>query len=484
MTEKFFAAANSSGGFVCWFDEIFSPESLDRCFIIKGGSGTGKSTFMKRVAAEAEKRGWHAEYFFCSSDPSSLDGVILHGGGGEHRRVALLDGTAPHSHDPKLPGAVEEIVNLGECWDVGPLAERRGEISALTAEKSKKFAESYEYLWTAGEISKLLRGEAAGFVLADKMRAAVDRLLTRLASEAKREKSDHSASETPETDISGSEVFSREKKPDAGSAPHGKKTHVGNPDREKTQAAKSSASDRKKAHDTAKPSSSDRKNAHTVSEREKSFAAESGVLTSEKTPDARAKDGLLRGRRHSCLKGKVITRPVSAISTLGEVSFDTYLSLGERRFIAFDSLGTLSFLFDELIRRAVEMGFDVVRAPSPLLPDESEAIFIPALGVSVVSAELIDRADGEGFARQIYYSDAGARMLNMTRFVNIDAVSRDDRRRRRALTKCVRELQDGALARLSEVRRLHAGVESVYISAMDFGKVDRIREEVERKIFG
>ena len=411
MTEKFFAAANSSEGFVCWFDEIFSPETLDRCFIIKGGSGTGKSTFMKRVAAEAEKKGWRAEYFFCSSDPSSLDGVILHGGDGDLRRAALLDGTAPHSHDPKLPGAVEEIVNLGECWDTVPLAERRAEIAALTAEKSKRFSESYEYLWAAGEISKLLRSEAAGLLLADKMRTAVDRLLTRLANEARHRENDRVGSE-----------------------------------------AKSKPSLRGKLSDT--------------------------------THDSNGNEKPLREKRSTRAKGKVSTRPVSAISTLGEVSFDTYLSLGERLFIAFDSLGTLSFLFDELIKRASEMGFDVVRAPSPLLPDESEAIFIPALGVSFVSEELIDRADGNGFAKQLYYSDPAARMLNMTRFIDADAVSRDDRRRRRTLSKCVRELRDGALARLGEVRRLHAGVESIYISAMDFGKVDRLREKVEKKLFG
>ena len=124
MIKRYFAAANSADGFVCWFDRIFTPDTIDRCFIIKGGSGTGKSTFMKRLAAEGEKRGYEAEYYYCSSDPTSLDGLILIRktmGGEGLRTAAVIDGTAPHTRDPILPGAAEEIINLGDFWDEGML---------------------------------------------------------------------------------------------------------------------------------------------------------------------------------------------------------------------------------------------------------------------------------------------------------------------------------------------------------------------------
>lgn len=106
MIKKYFAAANSADGFVCWFDRIFTPDTIDRCFIIKGGSGTGKSTFMKRLAAEGEKRGYEAEYYYCSSDPTSLDGLILTRktmGGEGLRTAAVIDGTAPHTRDRYSP---------------------------------------------------------------------------------------------------------------------------------------------------------------------------------------------------------------------------------------------------------------------------------------------------------------------------------------------------------------------------------------------
>ncbi|HCG36512.1 MAG TPA: hypothetical protein DER23_09230, partial [Clostridiales bacterium] len=39
----YFAAANSTRGFVSFFSEVFSPDALDEILIIKGGPGTGKS---------------------------------------------------------------------------------------------------------------------------------------------------------------------------------------------------------------------------------------------------------------------------------------------------------------------------------------------------------------------------------------------------------------------------------------------------------
>lgn len=56
--------------------------------------------------------GYNLEYMHCSSDSESLDGIVI-----PAKKVALLDGTAPHVVDPKNPGAVDEIINLGDFWD-------------------------------------------------------------------------------------------------------------------------------------------------------------------------------------------------------------------------------------------------------------------------------------------------------------------------------------------------------------------------------
>ena len=98
---KFFSVFNSAGGFVSWFDEIFKTDELGRLFIIKGGSGTGKSTLMKRIADRGVSLGCECEYYYCSSDPKSLDGIILRENSSRaeargvlnYASIAIIDGT-------------------------------------------------------------------------------------------------------------------------------------------------------------------------------------------------------------------------------------------------------------------------------------------------------------------------------------------------------------------------------------------------------
>ena len=51
---SFFMGANSPAGFVSLFDDLYNPKGTRRCYIIKGGPGTGKSRLMKKIAAAAE----------------------------------------------------------------------------------------------------------------------------------------------------------------------------------------------------------------------------------------------------------------------------------------------------------------------------------------------------------------------------------------------------------------------------------------------
>ena len=112
MQHRYFAASNSSDGFKSCFSEIF--EGADLLYVIKGGPGTGKSWFMKKCALEAERKGVEVEYYYCSSDPASLDGVLMKHG---ERTVGIIDGTPPHAWEPVHPGVTEELVNLGAFWN-------------------------------------------------------------------------------------------------------------------------------------------------------------------------------------------------------------------------------------------------------------------------------------------------------------------------------------------------------------------------------
>lgn len=88
----FFLGANSPCGFVSRFDSLYDPEGGWHAFVLKGGPGTGKSTLMHRVAAAAQEAHAQVERIHCSSDPASLDAVILPG-----QKLCIVDGTAPHA---------------------------------------------------------------------------------------------------------------------------------------------------------------------------------------------------------------------------------------------------------------------------------------------------------------------------------------------------------------------------------------------------
>ncbi len=143
----YFAAANGFDGFRSYYPSLYRSEHFTRVFVIKGGPGTGKSRLLREAAVTAEAIGAHVDYIYCSSDPASLDGVILYQ---KEKRIALLDGTAPHARCADIPGAIDEIINLGDFWNSELLTERRDEILSVSREKSTRFALAYSYLRVAG----------------------------------------------------------------------------------------------------------------------------------------------------------------------------------------------------------------------------------------------------------------------------------------------------------------------------------------------
>ena len=147
MEERYFAASNSGRGFVSYFGEIFAPARFEHVYIIKGGPGTGKSYFMRMIAEEAEKKGRRVVYYYCSSDQSSLDGITIDG------KIAILDGTAPHDTDATIPGAAEDIIDLGAFWDPAKLSMCREKIEALNFAKKRHYKRAYSYLAAYHDIS-------------------------------------------------------------------------------------------------------------------------------------------------------------------------------------------------------------------------------------------------------------------------------------------------------------------------------------------
>ncbi len=139
-----FLGANSAGGFFSRFAQCYSPDNGWRAYIIKGGPGTGKSSLMKQVAAFMAEKGNEVELCPCSSDPDSLDAVIIH-----NKKAVIMDGTAPHTIDPAYPGACETIINLSDCWDADKFSGREKEIIQATRRNKQLHAQASRYITAA-----------------------------------------------------------------------------------------------------------------------------------------------------------------------------------------------------------------------------------------------------------------------------------------------------------------------------------------------
>lgn len=143
---KLFPGGNTSVGSYPLFDYII-PENVNRIFCLKGGPGVGKSSMMKKISKEFVDNGYDVELFYCTSDPSSLDGVVI-----KELGVVLLDGTAPHIVDPKNPGAIDEIVNLGEYWNLEGIEKDKDDIIACNKDIGNSFKRAYKFLSSAAPI--------------------------------------------------------------------------------------------------------------------------------------------------------------------------------------------------------------------------------------------------------------------------------------------------------------------------------------------
>lgn len=147
--DAYFAASNSKQGFFSYYHECFDHARVTRVYAVKGGPGTGKSYFLRTVSDFGEAHGWRSEKIYCSSDPDSLDGVLLFRA---DEGLAFLDATAPHVYEPSLPGLREEIVNLGTFWDVEKLTARAKDLQALITQKGEAYRRAYRYLASVGEM--------------------------------------------------------------------------------------------------------------------------------------------------------------------------------------------------------------------------------------------------------------------------------------------------------------------------------------------
>lgn len=146
LNRHVYLGANTRKGFRGVYHQLLRNDDC-RVYILKGGPGTGKSTFIKKVISELQGYDFCMDIIHCSGDPTSLDGVICTEAG-----VIVVDGTSPHTLDPAIPGAREEIINLGAFWDSAMLRKFQSDIAQYNEKKAAFYRRAYQYLAAAGAI--------------------------------------------------------------------------------------------------------------------------------------------------------------------------------------------------------------------------------------------------------------------------------------------------------------------------------------------
>ena len=164
IVTQFFLGANTPSGFYSLYDHLVNLQTDKVLYIIKGGPGCGKSSFMQKIADGAQGAGLDVEHIYCTADPDSLDAIYI-----PALKTAYVDGTAPHVIEPAYPGVMEEYLNLGEFYETEPLKEKKTEAMALTKTYKSLYQRAYHCIEAAGSVSS----EAAASVIDDKVIAAV-----------------------------------------------------------------------------------------------------------------------------------------------------------------------------------------------------------------------------------------------------------------------------------------------------------------------
>ncbi len=352
---NFFLGASNARKYVSYFPDSYVPTEFGKYFILKGGPGTGKSTFMKKTAAEIEKEGFTVHRVFCSSDPSSLDAVLF-----PELNAGIFDGTSPHVMDPVLPGICEEIINLGTCWDSCVLRKNKDSLARLSLYNSQLHKKAADYLYVASRFDKENLNAAARALDGEKLNRYITRLCTR-------------------------EI----------------------------------------------------------------------------------------GKTENRERGKLNKRFLSAVTPEGiKVHYDTVVSLADRIIVIVDDFSCVAQLIVESVELyALKNGLDVISCYCPLFPEEKiEHIFIPKLSLCIFSSNHYHPAPKE-FGRQIH----DIRFLD-NKNLSLKKEYIDFNRKAKS------ELIDEAVKKLKTAKLIHDEMESYYISAVDFDKVEKIRKETVSKI--
>ncbi|RLL46672.1 hypothetical protein D8M04_05560 [Oceanobacillus piezotolerans] len=155
---------NTADGVVNEVPSLIKP--MKKVFYIKGRAGTGKSTFMKKVANACQQNAFDVEVYHCSFDPNSLDMVLV-----RELDFCLFDSTDPHEFFPSREG--ESIIDLYELAVSNGTDEKyEGRINEVNQNYKSYMKQGVRFLEKAGEYLQQI--EATYFFTSDEVKNITD----------------------------------------------------------------------------------------------------------------------------------------------------------------------------------------------------------------------------------------------------------------------------------------------------------------------
>lgn len=137
--KNYFLSANSSKGFISLFDD--AREKCEKAYILKGCQGNGKSELIEKTAQTFFAEGYDVERIHCSSDVSSLDGVIMPKIG-----AAVFDGSLPHILEARITGVNDIYINMSDYIDTVKMNKNKQRALELSENINLSFKGLYDNL--------------------------------------------------------------------------------------------------------------------------------------------------------------------------------------------------------------------------------------------------------------------------------------------------------------------------------------------------
>lgn len=170
---RFYLSANTPLGFVSRLNSLCDAERFSRILLLKGGTRKKRAELIS-FAAKAAGAAGHCIHLAASVDSASAPEAAYWAG------TAIIDSAQPHAIEPRYPGAVEEILWLGDCFDAEKLRQNSTGIMALTEKEERLREQSRRYLCAADALCNDNYRIALEATDLDKIERQADRIAARV----------------------------------------------------------------------------------------------------------------------------------------------------------------------------------------------------------------------------------------------------------------------------------------------------------------